>query len=147
MKHFCSLLVTVGLAVSAVSAQTVTEIKQPGDVIRLEVKFDGPDAAKVKQISVRLDRTGAILADQPGFTSNFQGNWVTESSPKTFHVDIKIPDGVATGEYKLSVNAQGTPGQTQYTAGEQFQLGLFHIRNPATFAPPSIQVKVIGDHL
>lgn len=146
MKHFLSLTAMVVIACSAVSAQQVTEIKQPGDVIRLEIKFDGLDAHKVKQVVARLDRISpASAADQVGFTNNFQGDWIGEASPNTFHADITIPKDVSTGDYRLSIAVQAVDGRTQYTGGEQFQTALFHIRNPSTFTPPHIEVTLLTE--
>lgn len=149
MKNFLSLFALAMIAYSAVSAQqltNVTEIKQPGDVIRLEVKFDGADAGKVQQIIARLDRTSPALDNQANFSGYCQGGWVGDAPSHTFSVEIKIPDAIGTGEYRLTIIAQSPYGQTNYVAGQQFQTPLFHIRNPATFTPPNVHVTVIGTH-
>jgi hypothetical protein len=130
------------MAVSAfaVSAQQVTEFRRPGDVIRVEVNFSGADADKVTSISLYLTATGSLPANQVGFQNGFGGNWTNATSPHTFVTEAKIPADAVTGDYKLFVNARGEAGSTQYTAGDQFQLPLFHIKNERSFVPPAIAV-------
>ena len=128
---------------SLLTAQEVTEFKRPGDVIRLEIKFDGPDAPKVKTVSLYLGTNANPANNQAGFANLFQTGESGPSSPNTFDVDAKIPNipnNVATGDYILSVNAQAETGRTTYAAGTQFQLPPFHIRNDRTFTPPKITV-------
>jgi len=131
------------IACTALSAQQVTEFRQPGDVIRLEIKFDGTDAAKIKQVLISFNKQGAgPTSDQVGFNTSF-GNangWVGESASLTFRVDATIPTNIATGDYILYVQAQAENGRTQYVAGDQFRLPPFHIRNDRTFVPPTITV-------
>jgi hypothetical protein len=142
MKFAPFLPVMALIACNAVSAQQVTDFRQPGDVIRLEIKFDGTDAAKVKQVLVTLSKQGpAPSTDQIGFNTSFSNdNWLPESAPLTFRVDVKIPTDVATGDYTLSVNARAENGRTSYTSGDQFQLPAFHIRNDRSFVAPKIMV-------
>jgi hypothetical protein len=129
------------IALNAVSAQQVTDFRKPGDVIRVEIKFDGPDAGKIKQLSISLNKPdGQVPKDQIGFSTNFGSNWVQESLPLTFRVEVTIPPNIATGDYVLNVNAQAENGRTQYESGNQFKLPPFHIRNDKTFVPPMITV-------
>jgi len=142
MKHFFPLTVMAVIALSAVSAQQVTEFRQPGDVIRFEIKFDGPDAAKIKRIILALNKpNGETPKDQVGFDTSFGSNgWTGEVSPLTFRVELTVPTNVATGDYVLSVIAQAENGRTQYVSGDQFKLPPFHVRNAKTFIPPTITV-------
>src|ERR1700677_3318688 len=72
MKLAVFLPVMAVIASSAISAQQVTDFRQPGDVIRLEIKFDGTDAAKVKQILVSISKQGSgPSTDQIGFNTSF----------------------------------------------------------------------------
>jgi hypothetical protein len=130
------------IACTAVSAQQVTDFRRPGDVIRLEIKFDGPDAAKIKQVLLSLNKPdGEPPKDQVGFNTSFGSNgWIGEVSPFTFRVEATIPTNIATGDYVLYVNAQAENGRTQYASGNQFKLPPFHIRNDKTFIPPTITV-------
>lgn len=143
MKFAPFLSVMALIACNAVSAQQVTDFRQPGDVIRLEVKFDGSDAAKIQKVIASLERTSPALDDQVNFHANISTGWTSETSPHTFDVEIKIPDDIGTGEYRLTIIALSPYGQTNYVAGQQFQLATFHIRNPAKFTPPGIQVTVL----
>jgi hypothetical protein len=52
MKNFLFLPAMAVIACSAVSAQQVTDFRRPGDVIRIEATFDGPEARKVNTISL-----------------------------------------------------------------------------------------------
>jgi hypothetical protein len=142
MKHVFSLLVTVGLAVSAASAQQVTEVKQPGDVIRVDIKFDGQDADKMTGVSLYLAKPdGNQSKDQVGFAASFgSDSGFNPSAPGTFHAEVRIPKGIASGDYILYVNAQCGAGSTQYVSGRDFQLPPFHIRNGETFRAPKITV-------
>jgi hypothetical protein len=131
------------IACSAISAQQVTDFRQPGDVIRLEIKFDGTDAAKIKQVMISFGKQGSgPSADQVGFNTSFGNNegWVPQSAPLTFHVEATVPANIASGDYILSVNAQAENGRTSYTSGDQFQLPTFHIRNDRKFTAPKIFV-------
>ena len=109
---------------SLLAAQEVTEFKRPGDVIRLEIKFDGPDAPKVKTVSLYLGTNANPANNQAGFANWFQTGEFGPSSPNTFDVDAKIPNNVATGDYILSVNAQAETGRTTYAAGK---IGRAHV--------------------
>jgi len=140
MKNVFSLLVTVGLAVSAVSAQTVTDFRKPGDVIRLEIRFDGMDANRVKQVLISFGKPDGPPKDQVGFNTSFGSGWIGEASPRTFNVEVTVPTGIATGDYRLTVDAVAESGRTEYTAGDQFKFPPVHIKNDRTFAPPTITV-------
>jgi hypothetical protein len=140
MRYLFSLPIVVVMACSAVSAQQITEFRQPGDVLRVEVKCDGPDAAKIKSVSLYLGMVGEAPKDQAGFDASFSGDRVNAVSPNTFIAEARIPNNIASGDYLLFVNAQAETGSTQYAAGRQFQMPPFHIRNPRTFVPPQITV-------
>ena len=141
MRNLFSLLVTVGLAVSAVSAQQVTDFRKPGDAIRLEIKFDGTDAARIRQVNVMFSRQGpGEPADQVGFSPSFGNGWTGESAPLVFRVEVTVPTNIATGDYILYVNAMAENGRTSYVSGNQFKFPVIHIRNDRTFAPPTITV-------
>jgi hypothetical protein len=129
------------IACSAVSAQQVTDFRRPGDVIRVEIKFEGADAEKITQVSLYLAKPdGTVPKDQTGFSTGFGGQSFGATGHRTFQADVKIPENVVTGEYVLYVNAQGGIGSTQYATGKDFQLSPFHIRNDGTFTPPKITV-------
>jgi len=140
MKTLSFLPVLAAIMCSALAAQQVTDFRRPGDVIRIEVKFDGPDANKIKSIVLYLSAVGSIPGNQIGFQNGFGGDWTDAASPHTFETEVKIPANVATGDYKLSINARAEAGSTQYVAGDQFHLPLFHIKNERSFVPPTVTV-------
>lgn len=140
MKFAPFLPIMALIACNAVSAQQVTEFRQPGDVLRFEIKFDGPDATKVRTVSLYFGFIGQPPKDQPGFDAGFPGDRVGPTSPNTYILEAKIPTNVASGDYKLFVNAQAETGSTQYEAGNQFQMPPFHIKNSRSFVPPAIIV-------
>jgi hypothetical protein len=143
MTKICSRTIAIAalLGGSLLAAQKVTEFKRPGDIIRLEIKFDGPDATKVKTVSIRLNATVGPPSDQSQFRTSFTSSKsFPPTSPNTFYADATIPDTIASGDYVLYVDAQAETGGAQYTSGNQFQLPPFHIRNERTFKPPQITV-------
>jgi hypothetical protein len=112
---------------------------QPGNVLRFEVTFSGPDADKIKRMSLVVGLKGSAPPNQAGFNEGFgaQGQLV---STHTFHVDIKIPDNAATGDYIVRrVDANSDLGSAAYTSG--FSTTTYHIENPQTFTPPTVSVK------
>ena len=116
--------------------------RHPGDVIKYEIKFDGPNADKIKTVFARMNATGLVPKDQSGFATQFNppGD-VPASSPKTFIVEMKIPDNAATGEYRLHVTATAEEGRAEYESGQEFNVPTIHVENPRTFTPPGIAVK------
>jgi hypothetical protein len=114
-----------------------------GTFVRFDIKFNGPDAAKVKIVRIYLTRKTDVPPDQSGFSVTPQGGDFSPDPSGVFKTEIKIPEGTPTGDYALQVVAtgQGSAGSATYDAGDQFQLHRFHIANPATFTPPHITVK------
>jgi len=141
MKNIFSLLVFALIACSAVSAQQVTDFRKPGDVIRLEIKFEGQDASKIKRVSAAFNiPSGATPVNQNGFGASFGGDAAVETAPHTYVVEAKVPNSAATGDYFAYINVQAEDGGTQYIAGQQFQLHPFHVKNDRSFVPPTITV-------
>jgi hypothetical protein len=138
-----AVALTLLLACSLSDAQEVKELaRHPGDVLKFEVKFDGPDASKVKHISLYLAlQGGSPPSNQPGFTNGFRGASASSSEPNIFRPEIRISENAATGDYFLMVSAAAEPGDAEYKTGEQFQMHLFHIENPKSFNAPKITVK------
>jgi hypothetical protein len=138
----CSIAVMI---CTSISAQQITEFRQPGDVIRLEIKFDGQDTAKITSVMLYLGARGNPLADQSGFREYMQSSRASATSPGKFIVEVQIPPDCATGDYALTVNAFADTGITRYVEGQQFNLPLFHVRNPKTFTPPHITVTLLNE--
>jgi hypothetical protein len=135
--------ITALLSVCFLQAQEVKELsKHPGDILKFEIRFDGPDAAKVKIVRILLARQTDPPPNQVGFNTTPQGGDFYPSATGVFQTEIKIPSGVPSGDYSLQVTAtsENGTGSATYDAGKDFQLHRFHIDNPATFAPPQIKV-------
>jgi hypothetical protein len=136
------LLAGTLLSLGIAQAQQATELaKHPGDTLKFEIKFDGPDAGKIKQVFLYLGSVPGRAPDQPGFDAGFRGNDAQLIGANTFKADITIPDNAATGDYILYVTANANPGGFQYKGGDQFPMHFIHIENPNTFRPPHIEVK------
>lgn len=138
-----STVFAVLLALSFSQAQDAHPLpRHPGDVIKFEVKFDGPNADKIKTVNVLLRLRAAVPQDHDGFSAGFGGDSVQSSAPNTFRPEIKIPDNAASGDYFLDVNAaaDGSAGSASYRDGAQFHLNPIHIENTRTFVPPHITV-------
>jgi hypothetical protein len=144
MKNLYFLSVLAAIACSALAAQQVTAVsdfRKPGDSIRLEIKFDGQDASKIKRVSASFNiLDGAAPINQKGFGTSFGGDAAVETAPHTYVVEVKVPNSAATGDYFAYINVQAEDGGTQYVAGQQFQLHPFHIKNDRSFVPPAITV-------
>jgi hypothetical protein len=133
------LLAVLSATVYAQKAKPAT--RHPGDVLKVQVKFDGPDAGKIKTVSLYLGYSGeTIPADQKGFRTGFSGDNTQATSPNTFQPSITIPNDAATGEYIVYVNATANPGAWQYEGGYQFEFPTIHIENRSTLTPPHITV-------
>jgi hypothetical protein len=115
--------------------------RHPGDVIKYEIKFDGPNADRIKTVYARMNTGQNPPKDQAGFSNQFSTlGQVQASSPRTFAVEMKIPDNVATGEYRLYISATAAEGGADYADGQEFDVPAVHVENPRTFTPPSIKV-------
>ncbi len=136
------LLFPVLLSFSAVHAQEAKPLpRHPGDVIKYEIKFDGPNADKITRVYASLGSTQAIPKDQAGFAGGFNANSPTPSSPKTFILEFTVPDNIATNDYVLSFEAFAAEGYGNYSNKQDFTVPLVHIENSKTFTPPTATVK------
>jgi hypothetical protein len=149
-SRLCKLLFAALLSLTCVHAQDVhvqaVEAKplprHPGDVIKYKIVFDGPNAEKIKTVFTWMTTNLAAPKDQVGFVNQFNvPGPVSESSSKTFTVEMKIPDNAATGEYRLFFEAKADEGVARYTDGQEFDIPPIHVENPRQFTPPAIKVN------
>lgn len=142
IKNVAKLLATIVVSLNVLHAQELSEQpRHPGQVIKFEIKFEGADADKVKQVYIGLTLLGSVQPNQEGFKPNFNaGKWFTTTVPKVFQAEITIPEDVASGEYKLNIQGQAEAGNAQYASGESFKLTPIRIANPRTFTKPEISV-------
>jgi len=120
--------------------------RHPGDVIKYEIKFDGPNADKIKTVNASIGLTTPQAKDQiVGFSTGFgTPRPVAPSSPNTFVVEMTIPSTVATGDYVLAnISANVDQGSIDYNNGQDFKVPPIRIENSKTFVSPSVSVKPI----
>ena len=115
--------------------------RHPGDVIKYEINFDGPNADKITRVNGWLGLRGPIPKDQAGFNNSFGADSRVASSPNTFTLEMKVPDNIANGDYYLTFSALASEGSGNYNDGQEFTVPPIHIENPKTFTPPSVKVK------
>jgi hypothetical protein len=140
-KTKLSVMVAVLLSLGFLQAQEAKPLaRHPGDILKYEIKFSGPTADQIKSVDASLGLTSATQKDQPGFNTGVPGA-VSHPSLDTYHVEMKVPDDIANGDYVLNVNISAALGSTSYNNGNGFTLPPVHIENPRTFVPPSIAVK------
>jgi hypothetical protein len=138
-------IVLIGGVLSSLGIANAQDAKEqaltPGKVIKLEIKFDGPDGAKITNVYVGLSTDTERPADQAGFLTNFPGE-VKLSSPGTFSAEFTIPPTAASGDYKLKSMDVRAPGiQLNYLEGQQYHLHAFHIKNDNRFVQPPVTIK------
>jgi hypothetical protein len=137
----CKLLVALALSVPLLQAQVAAPLaRHPGDVIKYRIMFDGPNADKITRLSASLGIDGPVPKDQAGFSNNFNANTNAPVSPKTFDVELKVPDNIANGDYVLSIQASASEGYGNYRNGQEFTVPPVHIENPKKFTPPGVKV-------
>jgi hypothetical protein len=142
-KKIIKCVISCFLSLGVMLAQEAKPLpRHPGDVIKYEIRFDGPNADKIKQVLGSLGIRGAIPKDQSGFDGSFStAGWIGPSSPGTFRIEFTIPSNIATGDYALAnVNARADEGAAGYQNGQEFTVPPIHIENPKTFSPPGIKV-------
>ena len=132
------------LSLGIVNAQEAKEQPlKPGDVIKLDLEFRGPDADQLTSINASLYSHAPRPEDQAGFMTNFPGEFKL-TSPRNFHAEFKVPDTAVSGEYKLdSLDVRGLGIQLTYTDGEQYHLHTFHVDNKDKFVQPSVTIKEV----
>jgi hypothetical protein len=133
-----AILSTLGLS----QAQEARPLpRHPGDVIKFEIKFDGPNAGKITTASASLNMRVGPPKDQAGFTNGFGSPPTAPLSPDTFIVEMTVPKNAATGDYYLYVSANAVEGSANYSDGQEYNIPPIHVENPKTFTPPGITVK------
>jgi hypothetical protein len=135
-------IVVAFLGLGVMQAQEAKPLpRHPGDTIKFEVKFDGPNADRIKTVSAGLNMRVAAPKDQAGFTNGFgTSHPFTPSSPDTFIVEMTVPDNAATGDYFFYVSGSAVEGSANYTDGQDFNVPPIRIENQRTFTPPGIKV-------
>jgi hypothetical protein len=145
MKNTLKLILFAGtlLSLGIAHAQEAKELaKHPGDILKFEIVFEGPNADKIKTVGASLSMQVGPPKDQAGFTNGFgTERQFSPTSQKTFVVEITVPPNAATGDYFISVGATATEGSASYSNGNGFTISPIHVENPKTFTPPKIEVK------
>lgn len=83
-------------------AQTPTHVYHPGDMLRISVTFDGPDAGKIQRAAFAIN-TSESAKNQPGFAISLYTQESKLTAPNTFEISVKIPENQASGDYLLTM--------------------------------------------
>jgi hypothetical protein len=130
------------LATTAIAkAQSISEFHKPGDILRLEVVFDGADVDNIQQTYLQFNISAAPRPEQRGFNTGFSSGPGEKVKPGVYDFSFKIPENVADGDYTLQVNVTSMQSiRRLIDLPERFKDLKFTIRNPAHF---SVGVKDI----
>lgn len=142
MRQKCLLLVCLFVCCS-LSAQEAASIqpKEPDKPFTLEIKFDGPDAAKIKSISIWAVAKN-VPDNQAGFPSRVGLGSCEPKSPGLFEAQLQFGSNAPSSEYNLEIHAYGNPGEKVYLETQDFKIvPPLRAKNNATFIPPKISVQ------
>src|SRR5580698_7393685 len=93
---FCFTIAIV-LSLCVARAQEAKPLpRHPGDTIKIEIKFGGPNADKFKSVDANFGLRGPLLKDQSGFRGGFGASVAVSSPGDTFRLEMKIPENIAT---------------------------------------------------
>jgi len=135
-----SLAVIFLLGLNIVKAQESKEqTLQPGSTLNFEITLTGPDAERVNQVSLYFGIVSQHQEDQVGFSNGFFGQ-SRIISPHTFHVEAKIPENIASGDYELN-QVTGYADVGNFTINSGFGKFVYHVKNTKTFKTPAVAVK------
>jgi hypothetical protein len=142
-KSSLKFLIVVGLVSFAFGQSQEAEplAWHPGEVIKFRITFDGPDADKITRVNGGLNLDGPVPKDQGGFDHGIGASTKAPSSPRTFDLELKVSDNIATGEYTLHFAGIAAEGYGEYANGRDFTIPPIHIENPKKFVPPSVTIK------
>jgi hypothetical protein len=143
MRKTLRIISVVGafLGIGLAMAQDAKPLaRHPGDVIKYEIKFDGPNADKITNVNGSLGINAAVPKYQSGFTGGISGA-SRSIAPKTFELSFTIPNNIADGDYILSFSATANEGSSEYTNGNEFTVPPVHIENARKFTPPAVSVN------
>jgi hypothetical protein len=135
------------LAMTALLAQEATvagasPFYKPGDTIRISITFDGSDVGDIHAAQVTIRNFAEPEKGQQGFNTVLNGGDSKRASRNTFEVSIKVPDIIASGEYRLHqiyITFEGGRPPVYYTMETDFKEKLlFHIKNSKHFEDPKI---------
>jgi uncharacterized protein YfaS (alpha-2-macroglobulin family) len=143
MRTILKTVLTAGILLSlgVASAQEAKPLpRHPGDVIKYQIVFDGPNAEKIKYVNASLALMVGPPKDQAGFATGIPDNNVQPKSPNIFELSFKVPENASDGDYRLSFSAFADDGSGNYMSGQEFNVSLVHIENPKKFTPPTVKV-------
>lgn len=132
-------ILVVGLGI--VQAQDAKPLpRHPGELIKYQIKFDGPNADRIKTVNANLSLRIQGPKDQAGFNGGMQTNGIPPSTPRNFELTFKVPENAANGDYFLSFSALADEGYGNYTDGQEFNVPPVRVENPKKFTPPEVTV-------
>lgn len=143
MVNILKVSVLALLSLCCAQAQEASTLaRHPGETVKYQISFSGENADRIKAVYATLSTGQAAPKDQVGFQNNFATNGqIPPTSPRTFVVEMKIPDNAASGDYHLYVTAYANEGSANYADRQEFTIPPIHVENPKKFSPPSITVS------
>jgi hypothetical protein len=111
----------------------------PGEAIPMEIKFEGKDAGMINQIQADLVLTNKAVATSDTHVFLNEAAMVANKEPDgVFRFSIKLPEWLASGEYRVTVQAFIGSGIT-YNSPQDFDAPLFRVVNTKTFEKPRLK--------
>jgi hypothetical protein len=137
-----SLVFAMALSAVPLKAQGPTTYR-PGEVIRISVTFDGPDASKIVAGNSYAELKTPVEPTQSGFQVGFGSN-SQKTGPNTFELSYKVPDNQASGDYELlRITATAEIGHDSRVNFDYIPPDIpvlkFKIENPNTVKKPRIK--------
>jgi hypothetical protein len=156
MKHFAftssiasatALAVLIIVAVPLLPARqvaTATPFYKPGDTIRLSVTLEGSDLDDILAVHANLQGLTETPHGQKGFQTTLNGGESKRVSPTTFTVELKVPDLISDGDYRLlyiqiDFKTNQRPSAYYYVTLREIPELHFQIRNPKHFENPIVK--------
>ncbi len=144
MKTSSAIRCAVALAavvMFSLSANAQEPTQHPGQVVKISVTFDGPDAGKITGAAMNW-YTQTNPANQPGFAQSIFSGQSQKTAPNTFEVSFTVPDNQASGVYTLNqIRAITGNGSIiiYYNSPADFPARTVKIDNSNTLVKPSIK--------
>jgi hypothetical protein len=112
----------------------------PGDVVPYQVKLEGPNAEKFTSASIVVQLKSPPDPGQVALQQNFGAS--AERMPDgVFHVNLKIPEYAASGEYGVSAIVMTRDGVIRYIYSQgELSIPPLNVRSDTQFQKPRITV-------
>jgi hypothetical protein len=145
MRAFKKVVPVVLVLLFTILARAQAPVYHKGDIIRVSVTFDGPDASKIESIAFSAGMNGPPATSQAGFQNSFfcDQSKSKKTAATTFECSFTIPETQASGDYALSeIRGYAHVGdqiQLFWSSPADFPKKMLRIENSNKFAKPSIK--------